>query len=76
MRRVRLNGPRYATRVSWLSNRLSRLPLMSPIGAQRAAPKGKRRFLTSAQFAEMRRKLADVDAKLRQLSAAERGRRR
>jgi len=37
---------------------------------------GKRRLLTSAQFAEMRRKLADVDAKLRQLSAAERGRRR
>jgi hypothetical protein len=37
---------------------------------------GKRRLLTSTQFAEMRRKLADVDAKLRQLSAAERGRRR
>jgi hypothetical protein len=37
---------------------------------------GKRRLLTRAQFAEMRRKLADVDAKLRQLSAAERGRRR
>jgi hypothetical protein len=37
---------------------------------------GKRRLLTSAQFAEMRRKLADVDAKLRQLGAAERARRR
>jgi hypothetical protein len=37
---------------------------------------GGRRFLTSAQFAEVRRKLADVDAKLRQLSAAERVRRR
>jgi hypothetical protein len=37
---------------------------------------GKRRLLTRSQFAEMRRKLADVDAKLRQLSAAERGRRR
>jgi hypothetical protein len=37
---------------------------------------GNRRLLTNAQFAEMRRKLADVDAKLRQLSATERGRRR
>jgi hypothetical protein len=37
---------------------------------------GKRRLLTSAQFAEMRRKLADVDAKLRQMTAAERQRRR
>jgi hypothetical protein len=32
---------------------------------------GKRRLLTSAQFAEMRRKLADVSDKLRQLTAAE-----
>ena len=39
-------------------------------------PDGKRRFLTSAQCAELRRKLADVDFKLRQLSAAERVRRR
>jgi len=35
---------------------------------------GTRRLLTRSQFAEMRRKLADVDAKLRQLSAAERRR--
>jgi hypothetical protein len=37
---------------------------------------GGRRFLTSTQYAEMRRKLADVDAKLKQLTAAERERRR
>jgi hypothetical protein len=37
---------------------------------------GKRRLLTRAQYAELRRKLADVDAKLRQLGAAERGRQR
>jgi hypothetical protein len=35
---------------------------------------GGRRFLTSAQLAQMRRKLADVDAKLRQMTAAERQR--
>jgi len=35
-----------------------------------------RRFLTSAQQAEMRRKRADLDAKLRQMSMAERDRRR
>jgi hypothetical protein len=34
------------------------------------------RFLTSVQRAELRRKLAEMDAKLRQLSAAERVRRR
>ena len=34
------------------------------------------RFLTSVQRAELRRKLAEVEAKLRQLSAAERVRRR
>ena len=35
-------------------------------------PNGSRLLLTSAQFAEMRRKLADVDAKLRRsISAAE-----
>jgi len=34
------------------------------------------RFLTSAQQAEMRRKQADLNAKLRQLSMAERDRRR
>ena len=33
-----------------------------------------RRFLTSAQYAEMRRKRADLDAKLKQMTAAERGR--
>jgi hypothetical protein len=36
---------------------------------------GKRRFLTKAQFAEMRRKRADLDAKLWQLTLAERDRR-
>ena len=36
---------------------------------------GKRRLLTRAQYAELRRKLADVDDKLRQLSAGEHGRR-
>jgi hypothetical protein len=35
---------------------------------------GKRRLLTSPQYAELRRKLADLDAKLRQLGATERGR--
>jgi hypothetical protein len=35
---------------------------------------GKRRLLTRSQFADMRRKLADVDAKLRQMTAAERQR--
>ena len=39
-------------------------------------PIGKRRLLTRSQFAELRRKLADVDAKLRQMTAAERQRRR
>jgi hypothetical protein len=37
---------------------------------------GKRRLLTRAQYAELRRKPVDVDANLGQLSAAERGRRR
>jgi hypothetical protein len=32
-------------------------------------------LLTSVQFADLRRKLADVEAKLRQLTAAERNRR-
>jgi len=35
-----------------------------------------RRFLTSAQNAEVRRKRADLDAKLRQMMVAERDRRR
>lgn len=37
---------------------------------------GSRRFLTSEEQAEMRRKRADVDAKLRQMRMAERERRR
>jgi len=37
---------------------------------------GRRRFLTSAQFAERRRKLADLDAKLRQMAWAQHERRR
>jgi hypothetical protein len=39
-------------------------------------PNGRRRTLTSAQFSEIRRKRADLDAKLRQMTAAERDRRR
>jgi hypothetical protein len=37
---------------------------------------GGRRFPTSAQYAEMRRKRADLDTKLSQLTTAERERRR
>jgi hypothetical protein len=37
---------------------------------------GGRRFLTSAQYAETRRKRADLDAKLKQMTAVERDRRR
>ena len=40
------------------------------------SPNGSRPLLTSAQYAETRRKRADVDAKLKQLTAAERERRR
>ena len=40
------------------------------------SPEGKSRCLTKAQFAEVRRKRAEVDAKLRQMTAAERERRR
>ena len=40
------------------------------------SPDGKRRLLTSAQFAEIRRKRADLNEKLWQLTAAERDRRR
>ena len=36
---------------------------------------GRRRFLTSAQFAHVRRKRADLDAKLWQMTKAERERR-
>ena len=40
------------------------------------SPDGRRRLLTSAQFTEMRRKRADLNAKVRQMKAAERERRR
>jgi hypothetical protein len=40
------------------------------------SPNGSRAPLTSAQYAELRRKRADLDAKLRQMTAAERDRRR
>lgn len=40
------------------------------------SPEGKSRCLTKARFAEVRRKRAEVDAKLRQMTAAERERRR
>jgi hypothetical protein len=39
-------------------------------------PNGSRPLLTSAQYAEMRRKRADLDAKLKQMTAVERDRRR
>ena len=39
-------------------------------------PNGSRTLMTSAQLREMRRQLSDLDAKLRQLSTAERERRR
>jgi hypothetical protein len=39
-------------------------------------PYGGRRFLTGAQLRVMRLQLSDLDAKLRQLSSAERDRRR
>ena len=50
-------------------------PIISGWGAT-GSPDGRRRFLTSAQCAEMRRKRADMDAKLRQMTAAESDRRR
>ena len=50
----------------------SRLSVWSATGGPNGAP----RFLTSAQYAEIRRKRADLDAKLRQMTWAERGRRR
>jgi hypothetical protein len=43
-------------------------------GSRRATLIGGPRFLTRVQHAELRRQLADVNAKLRQLCAAKRGR--
>ena len=40
------------------------------------SPDGKRRLLSRAQYAEIRRKRADLYVKLRQMTAAERDRRR
>jgi hypothetical protein len=40
------------------------------------SPDGSRPLLTSAQYVEIRRKRADLEAKLRQLTATERERRR
>jgi hypothetical protein len=40
------------------------------------SPDGRRRPLSSVQWAEIRRKRADMYAKLRQMTAAERDRRR
>ena len=40
------------------------------------SPDGKRRLLTSAQWAEIRRKRADLYERLRQLTVSERERRR
>jgi hypothetical protein len=45
-------------------------------GGATGRPYGGRRFLTSAQWRGMRLQLSDLDAKLRQLSSAERERRR
>ena len=49
---------------------------LSRSGCNGAPVGGGRRFLTSAQYAEIRRKRADLDAKLRQMTTAERARRR
>ena len=75
VRCVRLNGPHCVRRALWLGNRQSRRRPDSASGAT-GDPNSARRFLTSAQYAEMRRKRADLDAKLKQMTAAERGRRR
>jgi hypothetical protein len=40
------------------------------------SPNGSRPLLTIAQYAEMRRKRVDLEAKLRQMTTAERERRR
>jgi len=61
-----------------MAGRLSKppaAPIMSGWGAT-GSPDGRRRLLTSAQYAEMRRKRTDMDATLRQMTAAERERRR
>jgi hypothetical protein len=50
-------------------------PMISGWGAT-GSPDGRRRPLSSAQWAEIRRKRADMYAKLRQMTAAERDRRR
>ena len=50
-------------------------PRLSVWGAT-GDPNSARRFLTDAQYAEIRRKRADLNAKLWQMTTAERGRRR
>jgi hypothetical protein len=60
----------HASKDHWLGD-----PIYQPLRAT-GSPDGRRRFLTSAQCAEMRRKRADMDAKQRQMTAAERDRRR
>jgi hypothetical protein len=51
-------------------------PRVSRFGGATGSPNGSRLLLTSAQFSEVRRKRADLDAKLRQMTSAERERRR
>jgi hypothetical protein len=46
-------------------------PFISGWGAT-GTPYGRRRFLTSAKYADMRRKRADASTKLWQMTAAER----
>jgi hypothetical protein len=60
-----------------MAGRLSKTPPAAPRisgwGAT-GSPDGRRRSLTSAQWAEIRRKRADMYQKLRQITAAERER--
>jgi hypothetical protein len=62
--------------VLWLGNCQSRRPLDSTVGAERAIPTADAVFLTGAQLRVMRLQLSDLAAKLRQMTAVERDRRR
>jgi hypothetical protein len=61
-----------------MTGKSQKSPTSSDLGATDRSDGG-RRFLIGAQFGEIRRKRADIDAKLRQMTEAERekrGRRR
>src|SRR5258708_29245928 len=70
---VRLSGTRVLLG-SWLGSRPSRRVLTSTPAARGVISLAAPCFLTRAQRAELRRKLAEVEAKLRQLAAVECGR--